>query len=126
MDNETAGPSGLQINQIPNNSENPQTKPKFQCIECNLMESYEYFGTEPPFVTYLTFNEPCYVLKDPFSAPQYKQIIILGSNCSKCSRPVCKSTQCSIYFAKTFCLRCAQETIESFPEHIQNKLQKHR
>ena len=103
-----------------------EKKIQFQCSLCNLCEMCHYFGSSPPFVrNSLEFSEDCYVMLDPFSAYHPKKansFIVLGAECSACNRTVC--VECSIYFTKRFCIKCAQYDINEFPQDVQNRIVK--
>lgn len=104
----------------------------FKCDNCSLNERCDYFGTNPPFAKKIYFSEKCYVMKDPFSpAPSHltnksnsEYFIVIGSHCSICNNLVCKGTECSFYYSKTFCLSCAKNNLKEFPLEIQTKIRK--
>ena len=97
---------------------------QFQCSNCGLCEMCHYFGTSPPFIKKsLEFSEECYVMLDPFSPYNPKtanNFIVLGSECSVCRCTVC--VECSIFFTKRICIKCAQFHINEFPQEVQNKI----
>lgn len=110
----------------------PEPKIQFRCESCALNELCEFKGTHPPFARQIHFSEVCYVMKDPFSpAPgphstktNSEYVLVLGADCALCGRPVCKALECSIFYAKTFCLKCAAGRIKEFPVEIQSKIRK--
>uniref|UniRef100_A0A8D8TGG8 Cysteine-rich DPF motif domain-containing protein 1 n=1 Tax=Cacopsylla melanoneura TaxID=428564 RepID=A0A8D8TGG8_9HEMI len=108
-----------------NNPEVPEPILNFKCELCNLNETYHYFGKSPPWSTKTALLEEAYISKDPFSMPQKKQILILGSKCSMCYIDVCVGTKCSLFFSKRFCKHCAFKNITYFPSQIQMKINKH-
>uniref|UniRef100_A0A8D0HKJ3 Cysteine-rich DPF motif domain-containing protein 1 n=1 Tax=Sphenodon punctatus TaxID=8508 RepID=A0A8D0HKJ3_SPHPU len=62
--------------------------------------------------------EESYVMKDPFT-PDKDKFLILGSQCSLCSKSVCVGTECSLFYSKRFCLPCVRTHLEEFPLEIQ-------
>jgi len=103
-----------------------EKKIQFQCSLCGLCEMCHYFGSKPPFVKKcLEFREECYVMLDPFSPYNPKKannFLVLGAECSNCNATVC--VECSIYFTKRFCIKCAQYDINEFPQDVQNRIVK--
>ncbi|XP_072452698.1 cysteine-rich DPF motif domain-containing protein 1 isoform X1 [Notamacropus eugenii] len=67
--------------------------------------------------------EECYVLKDPFTSDKDK-FLILGSQCSLCSKLVCVGPECSLFYSKRFCLPCVRENLSAFPQEIQQDVEK--
>lgn len=110
----------------------PKPKIHFRCAFCALNELCEFKGTHPPFARQINFSEECYVMKDPFSpAPgphsnktNSEYVLVLGADCALCGRAVCKANECSIFYAKTYCLTCASGRIKEFPVEIQSKIRK--
>ena len=110
----------------------PPPKIPFNCGNCTFSELCDYKGCEPPFSRKIRFHEDCYVMKDPFSPPPGRltnksdgeYFIVIGAYCTRCSQSVCAESTCSIFYAKTFCLTCAIETIQNFPLEIQRKIRK--
>ncbi|KAF5271111.1 hypothetical protein FQA39_LY08249 [Lamprigera yunnana] len=99
------------------------TEPQyFQCSICSLKEKYEYFGKSPEFVYSYKLKEDSYIIEDPFLPPRNREYLVLGSHCIKCTRPVCKDSNCSFYFDATYCIRCAKGTEEKFPKPLREKL----
>ncbi|KAK9873987.1 hypothetical protein WA026_002335 [Henosepilachna vigintioctopunctata] len=96
----------------------------FECENCNLKVKYDYFGLEPPFLTKYKLKEESFVMKDPFTSVKKGEILILGANCIKCKKCVCKDPNCSFYFNGTYCVVCAKSCISSFPLNVQEKLNK--
>lgn len=106
-------------------------KPRFKCENCEFQEEYDHFGIQPPFANKIKFNEKCYVMKDPFSpAPEHAKttnseyFIALGANCAQCDRMICRGQDCSFYYLKTYCLRCAGGIVNKFPLEVQSKIRK--
>ncbi|CAK1583473.1 unnamed protein product [Parnassius mnemosyne] len=95
---------------------------EFTCTSCSLSEKAHYKGTKPPFSRNIVLKYPSYVMKDPFSPTGKGEILMLGSDCSICDRPVCISKDCSIFYKQIFCLNCAQNSIEKFPVEIKVKI----
>jgi hypothetical protein len=96
----------------------------FQCEICALRESYDYFGNDPPFVKQYKFLENAYVIEDPFVPPKQGEFIILGTQCIKCGKNVCKDTNCSFYYDGTYCIYCAKNYSNTFPQNVQEKLKR--
>lgn len=118
----------------PSTSQQPDNVvlPNFICDTCGFTEKYHYKGKKAPFVLNITFNEPYYVMKDPFSPPPSMEskksateyFLLLGTECSVCYRTVCRSDECSFYFHRTYCLSCADKYTTDFPQEVQTKLRK--
>lgn len=94
----------------------------FQCSSCSLKEKYEYFGKSPPFVRNYKLEEDSYVIEDPFLSPNRGEFLIIGAHCIKCNKAVCKDANCSFYFSGTFCIKCAKDDLNQFPNVVQEKL----
>lgn len=94
----------------------------FICSSCSMVEKVHYKGSTPPFSRNIVLKYPSYVMKDPFSPPGKGEILILGSDCASCEKPVCISKECSIFYLKTYCLDCALRDVDSFPIEIRLKL----
>ena len=103
-----------------------EKKIQFECSLCGLCEMCHYFGSSPPFVkNCLELTEECFVMLDPFSAYNPKtanRFIVLGAACSGCGLTVC--VECSIYFTRRFCVKCAQFHINEFPQDVQSRIVK--
>lgn len=96
----------------------------FNCEICALHERYDYFGNSPPFVRHYKLLENAYIIEDPFLPPKQNEFIILGSHCIKCGKSVCKDSNCSFYYGGTYCIYCAKGSIDSFPQNVQQKINK--
>lgn len=96
----------------------------FKCSQCGLFEEAHYKGTNPPFSRKIELKYPSYIMKDPFSPPGKGEILILGADCVMCNKTVCISKQCSIFYFKTYCVECVQNSLDKFPIEITNKLKK--
>ncbi|KAK8749142.1 hypothetical protein OTU49_015697 [Cherax quadricarinatus] len=96
----------------------------FLCEACGLTETYHYYGCKPPFHKGVTFLENCYVLRDPFQNGSGGSFLLLGGECTSCSRVVCQDTSCSLFYTKRFCLNCANANIEEFPPEIHQRIKK--
>ncbi|XP_046741103.1 cysteine-rich DPF motif domain-containing protein 1 [Diprion similis] len=92
----------------------------FQCSFCGLAERYDYKGCKPPFARTVTYLEECYIMKDPFSLPNRGEILVLGSDCGVCTKPVCLG--CSLFFIKRFCQACAEQEMSSLPVQLHSKI----
>nr|XP_013803313.1 PREDICTED: cysteine-rich DPF motif domain-containing protein 1 isoform X2 [Apteryx mantelli mantelli] len=68
-----------------------QPKGEFKCQLCGLTAPYTYYGQKPPNTRSIVLLEESYVMKDPFT-PDKDRFLILGSQCSLCSRSVCVGT----------------------------------
>lgn len=107
-------------------------KIQFKCANCPLNEACDYKGCKPPFAKKIEFREECYVMQDPFSPPPGKlsdkanseYFMVLGADCSVCQRMVCAAGTCSIFYAKTYCLHCANGIVKESPLEIQSKIRK--
>ena len=114
---------------------------QFTCALCHWSERYHGRGSSVPFARGVIFHEDAYVMRDPFvpygqnlyvflGKPPFNLITIkgyvfnhflnLGANCSVCSRTCCQ--QCSLYYTKRFCNKCAQENVDQFPVEVQKKI----
>jgi hypothetical protein len=129
----------------------------FTCYMCNLYSKYDYYGTRPldrfllsKPIEELTSEqkvqlsnslnnkkkenvillEKSYICDDPFSQLKSSNYLILGSNCSVCSRMVCVNNDCSFfYYKKRFCLKCASNYIKDkssneFPIELKTEILK--
>ncbi|XP_028584460.1 cysteine-rich DPF motif domain-containing protein 1 isoform X1 [Podarcis muralis] len=95
----------------------------FECELCGLTAPYSYYGQKPPNAACVTLLEECYVMKDPFTSDKDK-FLILGSQCSLCCKHVCVGTDCSLFYAKRFCLPCLKLHLNEFPVEIRQDLEK--
>ena len=68
-----------------------------------------------PFINRLL--EDAYLTRDPFSSAPHP--LILGSHCSSCSKVVCVSPVCSVFYTKRFCTDCVLANQDEFPPQIQ-------
>lgn len=134
MPEPSAGPVKVEVNEISEKNEHPEPEPKinFECALCSLNELCDYKGTHPPFARQIHFSENCYVMRDPFS-PQpgphsnkstSESYLTLGADCALCGQSICKSSECSLFYDKTFCLQCAMAQIKQFPLEMQTKIKK--
>lgn len=103
-------------------------KINFTCAICSLHEKCDYYGRSPPFLKKIEFREDCFIMKDPFSphskTPSLENFLIIGSNCAICDKTICRDSDCSYYYFKTFCLECALNRINEFPLEIQSKIRR--
>jgi len=101
-----------------------EKKIQFECSLCGLCEMCQYFGQKPPFTkSRLEFDEDVFVMIDPFKPRQSRfasDFLVLGGTCLACKLEVC--LDCSIYFTKRFCIKCAQFNINEFPKDIQSRI----
>ncbi|NWY06298.1 CDPF1 protein, partial [Nothoprocta ornata] len=102
-----------------------QPKGEFKCQLCGLTAPYTYYGQKPPNTRSVVLLEESYVMKDPFT-PDKDKFLILGSQCSLCSRLVCVGTACSLFYSKRFCLPCVNENLKAFPIEIQEDMDKRK
>lgn len=116
------GPSLLKLETTLKSKENVNEIKVFQCSLCIFQEQYEYFGRNPPHTGKYILNEDCYLIEDPFYPPKQSKFIILGAHCIKCKKPICKDTNCSLYFDGTYCIICAKSQKTFFPVSVQEKL----
>lgn len=104
----------------------------FTCMICGFTMPCQYKGKTPRFAKNIQFNEECYLIQDPFSPPPgnlsskstCEHFIVIGSDCSQCSHPVCQLNSCSIFYRKTYCSECAYQLINTFPAEVQSKIRK--
>ncbi|XP_065372466.1 cysteine-rich DPF motif domain-containing protein 1 [Calliphora vicina] len=105
-------------------------KIKFYCSCCDMEEMAHYFGLEPSFVFGIKFNEPTYIMRDPFQAPpprwkaKAEYFVALGAHCKICENVVCKDSECSFFYINSYCLNCVKKVASTFPLDIQQKLRK--
>ena len=106
----------------------------FTCELCKTSVPYHFFEKVAPFAPQIKFNEPTYILADPESRVKLHHTrermekhgekepllpIPMGGVCALCGVHVCES--CSIYYCARFCVRCAHEHKEEFPEELKIK-----
>jgi len=98
----------------------------FSCAICGLSEKCHYWGKRPKFVKgLLEFKEDSYVLVDPFSPREIRlanNFLLLGGVCAHCRKEVC--VDCSVFYARRFCNKCAEFYIHEFPKEMQAKIAK--
>lgn len=94
----------------------------FTCQLCRLKEKYDYVGTKPPFARPVTFLEDCYIMRDPFSAVNRGQVLILGAHCHYCEIAVCMD--CSMFYVNRICAKCLCNKKSEFPSNLQGKINK--
>ena len=116
---------------------------QFECSICGLCEMCQYLGRKPPFTKHLLeFDEDVFVMIDPFKVcpcaisqneaksklfqPRqsrwFSDFLVLGGTCAACNVECCQD--CSIYFSKRFCIKCAEFNINEFPKDVQSKIVK--
>ena len=119
---------------------------QFECNICGLCEMCQYLGRKPPFTKHLLeFDEEVFVMIDPFKVYQrtislknnekltrnlfqprqsrwFSDFLVLGGTCAACNAECCQD--CSIYFSKRFCIKCAEFNINEFPKDVQSKIVK--
>jgi len=99
----------------------------FTCRECGKEWHFDFFGHKPPFAPLLVFLEEAYVMRDPFPNPKQhskqQAALFLGSKCSVCKEDVCQGKQCSLFYAKRFCMTCAASNKQHFPTEILKMLE---
>jgi hypothetical protein len=97
---------------------------EFCCALCGLSEKCHYFGRRPKFVKgLLELKEDSYVLVDPFSPRETRlanNVLLLGGLCAHCGKQVC--VDCSVFYARRFCTKCAEFYRSEFPKEIQPKI----
>lgn len=104
----------------------------FKCESCGFAIDCDYKGTRPPFSKNINFIEDCYVMKDPFSPPpgtassksNSEYFLVIGADCDRCNSVVCAAATCSLFYRKTYCCECAQQSISTFPLEVQSKIRK--
>ncbi|XP_077770228.1 cysteine-rich DPF motif domain-containing protein 1 isoform X2 [Canis aureus] len=97
----------------------------FKCQLCALTAPYSYVGQKPSDTHSVVLLEESYVMKDPFT-PDKDRFLVLGSRCSLCSRLVCVSPECSLFYSKRFCLPCVRDNMDAFPQEIRQDLEKRK
>ncbi|MPC84466.1 Cysteine-rich DPF motif domain-containing protein 1 [Portunus trituberculatus] len=95
----------------------------FLCENCGLRETYHYYGQQPPFHRGVTFLEDCYFIRDPFQS-QANCSLLLGSECTSCSKVVCQAASCSLYYSARYCVTCAEANQKEFPREMQQRISK--
>lgn len=106
----------------------------FKCYLCNIYAKYNYYGNKPVEHYFQKFNlnvkdtivllENAYVCDDPFSDTK-TSYLILGSKCYICKQMICISNECSLfYYNKRFCIKCAVQNINEFPNELKLELNK--
>lgn len=115
----------------PEPEKKPEPKIDFKCSVCKFIsEKCDYFGSRPPFARKLQITEASFVMKDPFSPPpsagrpNAEYFLVIGAKCTMCEAAVCKSSDCSVFYSRTFCRGCALENIKQFPIEMQSKVRK--
>lgn len=120
-------------NELPTNPQKVEIpKIPFKCESCGFIAVCNYRGRAPPFSKNIKFAEECYIMQDPFSPPpgnssnksNSEYFIVIGADCCSCSRIVCASNACSLFYQKTYCCNCAYQAISTFPLEIQSKIRK--
>ncbi|XP_076007805.1 cysteine-rich DPF motif domain-containing protein 1 [Genypterus blacodes] len=106
-------------------STNEPPQKTFTCRSCGLSSPFTYYGQKPPNTRAIVLLEECFVTRDPFN-PDREKFLVLGSNCSLCSVPVCVGSDCSLFYTKRFCVQCVNKHLEQFPSQIQAELAKKR
>ncbi|KAL8594931.1 hypothetical protein ACOMHN_038494 [Nucella lapillus] len=124
-------------------------KKTFTCSLCSHEMEYHYHGNKPPFAKSLMLLEECYIMKDPFSTSgglitvgatccvlleecyimkdpfsTSGGLITVGATCCACHSVVCLASNCSLFYAKRFCIPCVLQHIAEFPEEIQEEVAK--
>lgn len=97
----------------------------FKCQLCSMTAPYSYVGQKPPNTQAVVLLEESYVMKDPFTSDT-DRFLVLGSQCSLCSRLVCVGPECSLFYSRRFCLPCVQDNIHAFPWEIQQDVEKRK
>lgn len=100
----------------------------FRCHRCAMQQLCNYHGISPPFAPVVRLPAPFYVKRNPFAPPPSAErpsaeyYLLLGADCARCDRQVCRATGCSIFYAQTICLECAELCITDFPTEIRAKI----
>lgn len=109
----------------------PQQAPpiEFLCHRCGMHQLCNYHGDSPPFAPIVRLPAAFYVKKNPFAPPpsvdrpSAEYYLLLGGDCARCDRPVCRAGTCSIFYAgRTTCLACAQRWLDEFPTEMRSKI----
>lgn len=106
-----------------------QKEGSFECNYCHLNEAFHYFGKDPnPKWGRIEYKEQLYMLRNPFLPPNIKlqdanqPFLVIGGVCSECQKDFCVDPDCSLYFARRFCLECANKNLEVFPENVRGEV----
>lgn len=106
------------------NVNNKEKGGTFLCETCGLRETYHYYGRRPPYHRGVTFQEDCYLMRDPFQNQPTGSFLLLGSSCTACKRVVCQAASCSIFYTTRFCVACAKANLKEFPMEMQQRINK--
>ncbi|VUZ38903.1 unnamed protein product [Hymenolepis diminuta] len=94
----------------------------FKCAGCQFSVKYDDKSTRPRYLMQnITLLEEVYVMRDPF-VDGGAGAIIIGADCCVCNDSVCISPQCSFYYGKRYCRKCALGNLDHFPEDIHKEL----
>ena len=92
------------------------------CSVCGLEVAYEVYSTSHPRLEpQVEWTEAAYVRSDPWRQ-QGRRPFAVGSRCSQCQRNVCRAKECCVFYAKSFCIRCARANRDAFPAAVQREL----
>ncbi len=89
----------------------------FKCEICNNFTCYSFFGKQNQASPSIIFFNDVYFLRNPFS-PSCNTPIIMGGNCSECTKAVCASPGCSIYYKSLYCANCLHLNTLHLPEEL--------
>lgn len=87
----------------------------FVCALCGMREKY-HLECEHIKHLELRFLEKVYFIKD--GTGEDLGGFAVGSDCSECHRPVCHSSECSIFYSRRFCKDCFERHSPEFPAQI--------
>ena len=113
----------------------------FHCRLCDFSEKCQFFGLKPPFCSkILRLKEPCFVLRDPFSSSPTSLPLVLGGICSESDCPLLEDAirgreltsddprsvcqDCSVFYKRRFCAKCALRSEADFPAEIRARIRK--
>lgn len=100
---------------------------RFACYRCGFSGCYDNRGRLPAFCRSVHCVESsAYVVYDPLVAVKRdRRPVLLGADCSACRRPVCCSSECSVFYVRTFCVECAGDGSRiELPRQITDRLGK--
>lgn len=116
--------TNIENRDTPATKEEDNKKTYFECSGCKFRTVYEYHGREPPHFKGYKLLEDAYVIENPFIPPKQNNFIVIGSQCTKCNKTVCKDDSCSFYYDGTFCFECAKQESPNFPSSVREKFNK--
>uniref|UniRef100_H2ZQU6 Cysteine-rich DPF motif domain-containing protein 1 n=1 Tax=Ciona savignyi TaxID=51511 RepID=H2ZQU6_CIOSA len=95
---------------------------QFTCDVCEVTFSYKFHGRylDDLGIKDIELLEEAFVILDPFVPT--KDFLVLGGHCSVCNAVVCVDRNCSLFYCRRFCRRCALSNSQEFPTAITKEL----